>query len=69
MAIANMGLSGGAVLLGPLQRWLGYSPLFFVVACCGLLVVVLLRFVNVDQHLQQVSGLDGAENLRDTERI
>jgi hypothetical protein len=34
-----------------------------------LLVVVLLRFVNVDQHLQQVSGLDGAENLRDTERI
>lgn len=67
MAIANMGLSGGAVLLGPLQRWLGYPPLFFVVAAASLLVVVLLRFVHVGQHLQRVSSLDTVENLRDTE--
>lgn len=68
MAIANMGLSVGAALLGPLQGWLGYSPLFFVVACSSLLVAVLvLRFVNVDQHLQRVGDLDVEQNLRDPE--
>ena len=68
MAIANMGLSGGAALLGPLQGWLGYPPLFLVVACSSLLVaVLLLRFVNVDQHLQRVGDLDVEQNLRDPE--
>lgn len=67
MAIANMGLSGGAALLGPLQQWLGYPPLFFFVACYGLLVVFLLRFVSVSEHLQRVSSLDTVGNLRGTE--
>ena len=40
MAIANMGLSGGAALLGPLRQWLSYPHVFFVVAACALLVVV-----------------------------
>ena len=67
MAIANMGLAGGSALLGPMQQWLGYSPLFFALACYPLVVVVLLRFVNVTRHLQQVSGLDALGSLRVTE--
>jgi PAT family beta-lactamase induction signal transducer AmpG len=67
MAIANMGLSGGSALLGPLQEWFGYPPLFFVIACCGLLVVALLRFVNVGQHLQRVKSLDAMPTARSHE--
>ena len=67
MAIANMGLAGGAALLGPMQQWLGYSTLFFALACYPLVVVVLLRFVDVTRHLQQVSSLDAPGSLRVTE--
>ena len=67
MAIANMGLAGGSALLGPMKQWLGYSTLFFALACNALVVVVLLRFVNVAPHLQRVSGLDKLDGLRGTE--
>lgn len=66
MAIANMGLSGGSALLGPLEQRLGYAALFFVLAAYAFAVVALLRFVNVSRHLEQVSGLDARENLRAT---
>jgi len=66
MAIANMGLAGGAALLGPLEEQFGYAALFFVLAAYAFAVVALLRFVNVSRHLQQVSGLDARESLRAT---
>ena len=65
MAIANMGLSGGAALLGPLQQWFSYPHVFFVVAACALLVVVLLVFVDVERHRQRVNVLDAVEPSRD----
>jgi PAT family beta-lactamase induction signal transducer AmpG len=65
MAIANMGLSGGAALLGPLRQWLSYPHVFFVVAACALLVVVLLVFVDVERHRQRVNVLDAVEPSRD----
>ena len=67
MAIANPGLAGGSALIGPMQQWLGYSTLFFALACNALVVVVLLRFVNVARYLQRVSGLDKLDGLRGTE--
>ena len=39
MALANMGLSGGAALLGPLQEMMSYPHLFYVVVGCGLFVI------------------------------
>lgn len=65
MAIANMGLSGGAALLGPLRQWLSYPHILFVVAACALLVVVLLVFVDVERHRQRVNVLDAVEPSRD----
>jgi PAT family beta-lactamase induction signal transducer AmpG len=61
MAIANMGLSGGAALLGPLQRWTGYSELLFVVAACSGIVAILLVFTNVARHQQRVTVLDATK--------
>lgn len=57
MAIANMGLSGGAALLGPLQGILSYPHLFYVIAGWSCLVLVLLRFVNVEAHLKRMESL------------
>jgi PAT family beta-lactamase induction signal transducer AmpG len=69
MAIANMGLSGGAALLGPLQRWFAYSHLFLFAAACALLVVVLLRLVDVERHRQRLTVLDAIEVSREAEPI
>ena len=58
MAIANMGLSSGAALVGPLHRWLPYASIFFVVSGCALAVVSLILYVDVDRHRQHVDAFD-----------
>ncbi len=57
MAIANMGLSGGAALLGPLQEMMSYPHLFYVVVGCGLFVIAVVRLIDVDAHLQRMESL------------
>ena len=57
MAIANMGLSGGAALMGPLQGIFSYPHLFYVVAGWSCVVMVGLRFINVDSHLKRMEDL------------
>ncbi|MBP39510.1 MAG: MFS transporter [Candidatus Latescibacteria bacterium] len=57
MAIANMGLSGGAALMGPLQGIFSYPHLFYVVAGWGCLVVIGLRFLDVEAHLKRMEHL------------
>jgi PAT family beta-lactamase induction signal transducer AmpG len=58
MAIANMGLSSGAALVGPLHQWLPYASIFFVVSGCALSVVSLILSVDVERHRQRVTALD-----------
>ena len=58
MAIANMGLSGGSALLGPLRQWFGYSGLLFVAAAWSLIVAALLLFLDAERHRHRVKGLD-----------
>ena len=58
MAIANMGLSGGSALLGPLRQWLGYSGLLLVAAAWSLMVAALLLFLDAERHRHRVKGLD-----------
>ncbi|MED5416723.1 MAG: MFS transporter [Candidatus Latescibacterota bacterium] len=57
MAIANMGLSGGAALMGPLQGIFSYPHLFYVVSGWGCLVVISLRFLDVEAHLKRMEHL------------
>ncbi|MBT3341546.1 MAG: MFS transporter [Gemmatimonadetes bacterium] len=57
MAIANMGLSGGAALFGPLQSLLSYPNLFYLVAGWGLLVLAVIRFIDVEAHLKRMENL------------
>jgi PAT family beta-lactamase induction signal transducer AmpG len=58
MAIANMGLSSGAALVGPLHQWLPYASIFFVVSACALAVVSLILYVDVDRHRRHVDAFD-----------
>jgi predicted MFS family arabinose efflux permease len=58
MAIANMGLSGGSALLGPLRQWFGYSGLLSVAAACSLIVAALLLFLDAERHRHRVTALD-----------
>jgi PAT family beta-lactamase induction signal transducer AmpG len=58
MATANMGLSAGAALIGPLHQWLPYASMFFVISACSLGVVSLIFYVDVDRHRQRVDALD-----------
>ena len=60
MAIANMGLSTGSMLLGPLDRWFGYSGLLLVVLAWMMTVSVLLLFLDVERHRTRVERLDAA---------
>jgi len=57
MAIANIGLSGGSALLGPMRQWFEYSTIFFALACCALAVVVLTRLVDANRLSEEVRAL------------
>jgi hypothetical protein len=57
MAVANMGLSGGAALFGPLQGLLSYPHLFYIVVAVGLFVLSLLRFIDVGAMLDRMERL------------
>ena len=58
MAIANMGLSAGAALLGPLHATFSYPHLFHVVAGCTVVVLFLVRRIDLDTHRQRVAELN-----------
>ena len=62
-------LSGGAALLGPLRQWLSYPHVFFVVAACALLVVVLLVFVDVERSHFNFLAVTNAATTRNLVRL
>jgi PAT family beta-lactamase induction signal transducer AmpG len=62
MAIANIGLSTGSTLLGPLHAWFDYNELFFLAAAMSITVVAVIPFVNLQRHLDRVNAIDAAES-------
>jgi PAT family beta-lactamase induction signal transducer AmpG len=61
MAIGNIGFSAGAALTGPLDALFGYTHMFFAMAFCALLLLVLLRYTNLKAHRKQLAALDVEE--------
>ena len=57
LAIANLGLSVGPALFGPMQQRFGYPPVFFALACCAGTVFVLIQIVDTRRLRQQVIEL------------
>ncbi|MFZ0255730.1 MAG: MFS transporter [Gammaproteobacteria bacterium] len=58
MAVFNLGNAVGAGVTGPLDALLEYSHLFFVVAACGALMLVLLWWVDLAEHPRRLSALE-----------
>jgi PAT family beta-lactamase induction signal transducer AmpG len=58
MAIANMGLSSGSALLGPLQSALSYPPLFLVAAGFAATVIALVWRLDLPKHRERVQTLE-----------
>lgn len=61
MAVANLGVSFGMSILGPLHEAIGYRYIFFVAGLFYVAVYVLMHFVNVKRHLERVDQLDAEE--------
>jgi MFS transporter, PAT family, beta-lactamase induction signal transducer AmpG len=58
MTVANLGLSAGAALLGFLRTHFGWQIIFLVFTVMVFGVAVLLQFLKVNTHLQQVDVLE-----------
>jgi PAT family beta-lactamase induction signal transducer AmpG len=58
MAISNLGLSAGAALSGFLTEWFTYPQLILVYVLCAGVMLVLLRFVKLENHQKQVGELE-----------
>jgi MFS transporter, PAT family, beta-lactamase induction signal transducer AmpG len=58
MAIANLGLSTGASLLGPLTSVMDYKYVILFSSLCSVIMLILLRFANLNKHSEQLEGLN-----------
>lgn len=57
MAIANLGISTGAALLGPLKSQFTYSQILFVFGLILLIGIAILSRIRLEDHLQTLEGL------------
>ena len=58
MAIANLGISTGAALLGPLKSQFTYSQILFVFALFLLISIAILSRIRLEEHLASLEALD-----------
>ena len=58
MTLANLGMSAGAALLGFIRSHFGWQIIFFIFTLMVVAVAVLLQFLKIKTHLQQVDGLE-----------
>lgn len=61
MAISNLGFSTGSTLLGPLNAIAPHTYVFFVVAGCYAVMVLLVRVVNLKLYQERLDRIDCEE--------
>lgn len=58
MTLANFGMSAGAVVLGFIRSHFGWQIVFLVFTVIVIVVAVLMQFLKIKPHLQQVDVLE-----------
>ena len=57
MAASNLALSMGSSLFGPLDSWLDYNELIYMVALIDLFALTALLFFNLERHQKRLEAL------------
>ena len=57
MAMSNLALSTGSVLLGPVDAWLDFDEVFLAAAALDLAVIALIPLFNLERHKSRVDAL------------
>lgn len=65
MAIANLGLAAGAKLLGPLTENLSWQYVILTAVIFSGMMLVLIRYIHFDSHLQKVNRLEAIQLAKD----
>lgn len=69
MAIANLGLAAGARLLGPLTNKLNWEYVILTTIVFATTMLVLIRYIHFDSHLQKVNRLEAMQLAKDEQAI
>ncbi len=69
MALANLGLSTGAKLLGPLREVLPWEYVIFSFCGFAMVMLILIRYIHFDSHLKKVNRLEAMQLMADDEEI
>ena len=66
MALVNLGLAVGSALTGTLDATLSHQQIFFAIAACGGVFLLLLFFLNLNTHQQRLSELNETGKIEPT---
>ncbi len=58
MAISNLGLAGGAALIGPLKDILSWEYVILTYIVFAITMLILIRFINFEKHSKRVDELE-----------
>jgi len=61
MAIANIGLSAGSAILGPLKANLNWEYVILTLLGFSSVMLILIRYIHFDNHLKKVNRLEAMQ--------
>lgn len=67
--MSNVGLATGAKLLGPLHEVLPWDYVILISSGFALLMLVLIRYIHFDNHLEKVNRLEERQLAADENTV